>query len=111
MRVAMTLPQYRRGEVSVDGVPVHLTPNEAELVALLLASPPDRGLTKETLIEAIWPNPDTQAVTAPKVIDVMVMRARKKGVPIETVWGRGFVIPEHVRDGERAPAPYFRLAA
>ena len=101
-RACMTLPQYRRGEVSVDGVPVHLTPNETELVALMLVSDPNQIVDRDTFIEVIWPNPDTQPDTAPKIIDVMVMRCRKKGVPIDTSWGWGFRILEHNR-GACAP--------
>jgi DNA-binding response OmpR family regulator len=106
MCVSMTLPQYRRRKVIVDGVPIHLTPHEAELVALLLTSSPDVTISKETLVEAIWPHPDTQAETAFKIIDVLVGRCRKKGVPIVTDWGWGFSIVER-----GASAPQLRLAA
>ena len=111
MRACMTLPQYRRGEVSIEGVAVHLTPHETELVAILLTSAPNRIVDKMTFIEAIWPDPDLQPVTAPKIVDVLVMQVRKKGVPVTTVWGHGFFVPEEGRGGPFAPAPYFRLAA
>lgn len=109
--ISMTLPQCRRHEATIDGEVVHLTPNETELVALMLVSDPNQIVDKDTFIEAIWPNPDTQPDTAPKIIDVLVMWCRKKGVPITTVWGYGFFIPERNRGGPFAPVPYFRLAA
>jgi DNA-binding response OmpR family regulator len=98
----MTLPQYRRRECLLDGAPIHLSPHEAELVALLLVSPPDRPLAYETLVEGLWPDPDTQALTALGVLGSVVVKLRRKGVPIETEWGWGFFISARER-GVRQP--------
>jgi DNA-binding phage protein len=100
-RITMSVPQYRRSECSVDGRPVHLFPQSAELVALLLVSPPDRCVPYDLIIEAVWPDPDSQALTAVHVLHVMVTKLRHRGVHIFTEWGRGLFLPAECR-GERA---------
>jgi DNA-binding response OmpR family regulator len=108
----MTLPQLRRREASVDGRVMRLRPMETALVSTLLASSPYRPLDYDALIEAMWPNPDTQALTAHNVLHVMVVRLRRRGIEIQTWWGRGFVIPAECRGAPDIDQPcYERLAA
>jgi DNA-binding winged helix-turn-helix (wHTH) protein len=89
MQLSMTIPEALRGEVMVDGNRVHLTPTEMRLVSLLLVTPPDSVIETYDLIEALWPNPDTQPETAPKIISVMRYKLVHKGIRIRTCWGRG----------------------
>jgi hypothetical protein len=104
-RVSMTLPQYARQECGVDGRPVHLTPHEADLLATLLVSPPDRLADYDLLIEALWPDADQQPLTAINIVHVLLVRLRRKGVTIHTGWGRGLVVPPEARGGPLAPEP------
>ena len=95
--IAMTWPQYERGEVAIDGRPVKLSPRETVIVALLLMR---RGcfVAVNDLIEMIWPNPDLEPENAAQGLTVYVCRLRKKlgADAIENLWGRGFRIPrEH----------------
>jgi DNA-binding response OmpR family regulator len=103
----MSLPQYARHEVSLDGRAVHLSPLETEMVATLLVASP-YGVSYETLIECMWPDPDLSPLTIKTCVSVHVARLRNKGVPIERNWGRGLAIPEEHRGGPLAPAPRFR---
>lgn len=110
-RVSMTLPQFYRCEANVDGTLVHLTPMETEMVSLLLTSPPDRAVGYWTLVEGLWPNPDTQALTADQVLHVMAAKLRRKGIAITTWWGRGMYIPRHARGAPPAAVPCYRRMA
>jgi DNA-binding response OmpR family regulator len=95
--VAMTVPDYQRRSCVVDGHRVHMSRMQTEFLALLLVRHPHHIAEPEALIEALWPNPDTQALTATNVISQLVLRLRKRGVPIETIWGRGYRITEEAR--------------
>lgn len=97
-RVTMSMPQALRGECRVDGRLVHLSEQLADLLAALLVAGP-RGLTWEEMIEAVWPDPDEQALEAEGIISVRVMQLRRLGVPIENhpMWGRGYLIPIEAR--------------
>lgn len=99
--IGMTVPQYRGHRCTINGRPVQLRPMMAELVALLLVSPPDRAADYETLVEALWPDPDLQPLAALNIIHVMVAKLRRQGVPIANEWGRGYFIPRTAR-GSRA---------
>lgn len=111
-RVSMTSPQCHRCEANVDGIVTHLSWMECVLVAHLLVSPPHKVLDYETIIEALWPDPDTQALTARNVLSVMLRHLRGKGIAIETHWGRGLCIPAAARGAPRAVRPYYmRMAA
>lgn len=103
-RVSMTMPQYRRGECSVNGRPRHLNRQCTELLALLLVSPPNRVVPYDVAVEGVWPDPDSQALTAVDVLHVIVTTLRHRGVRIDTEWGRGFVIPAECRS-EWTPPP------
>lgn len=98
-RVTMSLPQALRGECRVDGRLVYLTPQLADVLAALLAAGP-RGLTWDEMIEAVWPDPDEQALDAEGVLTVRVHQLRRAGVPVENhpIWGRGYMVPAEARD-------------
>lgn len=97
--VSMTYPEFRRRECLVDGRLVHLSGHEAEMLLALLLTPPDRVLEKETLVEVLWPDPDTQPLTAINILTVLKYKLRSKGVKIDTAYGRGFTILEEHRGG------------
>lgn len=95
-RVSMTLPQYRRHECTIDGVPKHLTTAQAELLAALLVRGPDRPLPVSEIFGLLWPDPDREPDTAHKVIQVYVSCLREIGALIIGRNGFGYTIP---RDG------------
>jgi hypothetical protein len=87
--IAMTLPQLRRHQCSVDGRTVQLTPAQANLVALLLVSHPDCWVDRETVVAALWPNPDRMPDRHYDVLKVHVCHVRRAGIPVEARFGRG----------------------
>lgn len=100
-RVVMTAPMMRRSECLVDGRLVRLTPGQTNLLAVLLLKGPVFTLWDE-LIEAVWPDPDLEPDQARRVLDVHMVRLRKRGIEIETWWGEGLRIPVEAR-GNGAP--------
>jgi DNA-binding response OmpR family regulator len=108
-RVSMTYPEYLRNQCMLDGVRIHLSPHETELLAMLLVTRPDRVAEYEAMVEVIWPNPDEQALTAMKSVTVLKYRLAGKGIEIKTERGRGLHIAEENRGG-RSGEP-LRLAA
>lgn len=96
--VSMTLPQYRRHECTINGRTVKFWwPMWSEVLALLLVSPPDRFISKSTLIEAVWPDPDFEPEYAARMIITTIHYLRSNGVEIETHYSFGWRIPEHAR--------------
>jgi DNA-binding response OmpR family regulator len=104
-QVSMTHPECLRHQCRVNGTIVPLSPMETDLLAALLITKPDRVLTYETMIELLWPNPDTQALNARKIMTILKYRLQLKGVVIVTTWGRGYTIPERNRGGRPARPP------
>ena len=89
--------------VEVDGVPVHLTGKEYQMLELLSLRK-GTTLTKEMFLNHLYGGMDEPEL---KIIDVFICKLRKKLAEatggeshIETVWGRGYVLREPV-----APAP------
>ena len=87
-----------RREVTVDGVPTHLSRKEFDLLAALL-SPAQRVRSRDELIDLLWP--DTY-LTDTRTLDTHVHRLRAKLEPrptdpryILTVRGVGFRIDPH----------------
>jgi two-component system response regulator RegX3 len=96
-----------RREVTVDGIPTHLSRKEFDLLAALL-SPARRVRSRDQLIELLWP--DTY-LTDTRTLDTHVHRLRAKLEPdptdprfIVTVRGVGFRIDPDGDVGE-PPAP------
>ncbi|HEX5776484.1 MAG TPA: response regulator transcription factor [Caulobacteraceae bacterium] len=81
--------------VEVNGVRVHLTPKEYDLLELLSLRK-GTTLTKEVFLNHLYGGMDEPAI---KIIDVFICKLRKKlaaalegDCPIETVWGRGYML-------------------
>ncbi len=84
---------------SVDGANVHLTQKEYQMLELLSLR---KGITlsKDAFLTHLYGGMDEPEA---KIVDVFVCKLRKKlkavdGHPIETVWGRGYVL----RDAQAA---------
>jgi two-component system response regulator RegX3 len=99
---------YVRREVSVDGVPIHLSRKEFDLLAVLL-SPSRRVRSRDELIDRLWP--DTY-LTDTRTLDTHIHRLRSKLEPdptdpryIVTVRGVGFRIDP---DGDFGEPPVSR---
>lgn len=81
--------------VEVDGVPVHLTGKEYQMLELLSLRK-GTTLTKEMFLNHLYGGMDEPEL---KIIDVFICKLRKKLSEaangenhIETVWGRGYVL-------------------
>ena len=97
MGVAMTVPQMRRRECSVDGKRWRLAPGVHRLLVILMLADPDLVVSYEDLVEMMWPDPDTQPLTAVMVIHAYMQTLRRVGVTIETERGRGLRIARESR--------------
>lgn len=108
MMVAMTWPQYRRRQCSLDGRVIRLRGQEAEILLMLLLSNPDGFLPRDQLIEAMWPDPDFEPESAPiSYFHVYMTRLRRLGVVIENRYRNhgpqdygGWRIPREARGSE-----------
>jgi two-component system cell cycle response regulator CtrA len=87
--------------VDVDGHPVHLTGKEYQMLELL-ALRKGSTLTKEMFLNHLYGGMDEPEV---KIIDVFICKLRKKlalatggANYIETVWGRGYVLRDPVKE-------------
>ena len=83
--------------VLVDGIPVHLTPTEFDLLACLAASP-GTVLTRETLMAEVWDWPDA---TGTRTVDSHVRALRAKVGPerVRTVHGVGYALEDPGEQG------------
>ena len=93
--------------VEVDGVRVHLTGKEYQMLELLSLRK-GTTLTKEMFLNHLYGGMDEPEL---KIIDVFICKLRKKLANasegrnfIETVWGRGYVLREPHDDEVRIPA-------
>jgi DNA-binding response OmpR family regulator len=80
-----------RGEVSVDGAPIHLTKTEFRLLQEFMQHP-GRVFTREMLLERVW---DYGYFGDPRIVDVHIGRLRAKiekdsGNPTRLLTVRGF---------------------
>ncbi len=89
--------------VSVDGKAVHLTGKEYQMLELLSLRK-GTTLTKEMFLNHLYGGMDEPEL---KIIDVFICKLRKKlseatggETCIETVWGRGYVLRDPVRDSD-----------
>ena len=87
--------------VDVDGLPVHLTGKEYQMLELLSLRK-GTTLTKEMFLNHLYGGMDEPEL---KIIDVFICKLRKKLAEatggeshIETVWGRGYVLREPQAD-------------
>src|SRR5450432_4447420 len=93
--------------VEVNGLRVHLTGKEYQMLELLSLRK-GTTLTKEMFLNHLYGGMDEPEL---KIIDVFICKLRKKLANasngknyIETVWGRGYVLREPANDEERIPA-------
>lgn len=93
--------------VDVDGKSVHLTGKEYQMLELLSLRK-GTTLTKEMFLNHLYGGMDEPEL---KIIDVFICKLRKKLAEatnganyIETVWGRGYVLRDPVRESERPRA-------
>ncbi len=92
--------------VSVDGVTVHLTGKEYQMLELLSLRK-GTTLTKEMFLNHLYGGMDEPEL---KIIDVFICKLRKKLATatggdnyIETVWGRGYVLCDPQGDELESP--------
>ncbi|MGH6948179.1 MAG: response regulator transcription factor CtrA [Kiloniellales bacterium] len=100
--------------VEVNGQPLHLTGKEYGILELLSLRK-GTTLTKEMFLNHLYGGMDEPEL---KIIDVFVCKLRKKLTTatsgenyIETVWGRGYVLRDPVRETEEAAAAERNRAA
>jgi DNA-binding response OmpR family regulator len=90
--IRMTWREYRRNECLYRERRVRLSPQECEMLAMLLLH---RGqlVSYSDIIGAIWPNPDLEPEYTEKVMHQLSHHLRHK-MPglVRTVFGRGFMI-------------------
>ena len=93
--------------VEINGVRVHMTGKEYQILELLALR---RGttLTKDMFLNHLYGGMDEPQL---KIIDVFICKLRKKLADasngknyIETVWGRGYALREPMDDAARATA-------
>ena len=89
-------------QVSINGVAVHFTNKEFQILALLAVTCKDNVVEKITIIQSLYPACDT--IPMAKIVDVFICKLRRKilkfifeimGIRvshdyISTVWGRGY---------------------
>jgi DNA-binding response OmpR family regulator len=95
--VSMNWPEFQRQVCVINDEEVSLTPQETELLLILLLKHPKRHTPVSELIEAMWPNPDLEPDWAAKRLQVLVFNLRGKGVEIESRYQFGYRIPVHAR--------------
>lgn len=82
------------GELSYQGKVVHLTPNEAKILACLFLKP-EQNVTKESIMEKLW---ESEEFISKNALTVNMTRLRKKiavnGFPqlIHTIKGVGYML-------------------
>jgi DNA-binding response OmpR family regulator len=87
-----------------NGVDHH---RKAKLVNFLLINQ-GRLCTKDEIFDYMYgDDPDGGPEYGPHIVDVLVCRLRKKGWPIETEWGRGYIIRwQRPAPGETGARPF-----
>lgn len=92
-----TIRQLQFAAAATWSAPVEfaLTGREEGVLRALLGA--NGVLTKDRIMHALYAN-RIDAEPQPKIVDVFVCKLRRKiapfGVTIETVWGRGYSLPE-----------------
>ncbi|OQW38074.1 MAG: hypothetical protein A4E20_04690 [Nitrospira sp. SG-bin2] len=64
-----------------------LTKTQAKLYGALLRR---KSMTTEQLMAVIYPDSDERSERSTKNVNVQLHFMRKKGIPIESVWGEGY---------------------
>lgn len=87
--------------VTVNKQPVHLTPSEYEILAMLLERK-GRCVTREMIFKQLYGDRADADESAQKIVDVFVCKVRKKltaidqTIKIRPLYGRGYVLDEAV---------------
>lgn len=90
---------------SVNGVPMHLTGKEFQMLELLMLRK-GQVQSKESFLNYLYGGMDEPDV---KIIDVFICKLRRKLTEagadgaIETVWGRGYLVRDHVESPSIVP--------
>lgn len=104
----MTWPQHQRGQCQVDGHVVELGRRLADILSTLLARSPHIVPT-EDLIEEVWPDPDTQPLTARHILSRCAADLRRLvgRTHIRTLyrWGYSVVQAPSLMDKLSRPSP------
>lgn len=96
------------GEVTVEGVPIHLTPKEYGLLEIFMRHP-GRIFSRSDLLDYVW---DIDDFPGERAVNTQIMGLRHKlkqsGLdqnPIETLYGLGYrlTLPPEVDHGSRPP--------
>lgn len=99
--VSMTWPQMLRHEVAMDGYVVSVQPKSHAILVALLANR-GRTLSKNELIEAIWPDPDDEPDWASDTFyQHMTNLFAKVGDLVTNVHGYGYILPRDERQAEQ----------
>lgn len=77
MGVAMTWPQYRRGECTVDGFVVRIGRYAADVLFMLMVHYPN-PVTTRALVAFLWPEPDDEPEYVESFVTQVVMRLRRQ---------------------------------
>jgi DNA-binding response OmpR family regulator len=77
MTIKMTWPQYKRQECQLGGFVILLSPQETELLFLLLVRYPTPIMVSE-IIEWVWPHPDFEPNTAENNCRHLIRQLRLK---------------------------------
>lgn len=104
VQVGNIVINFDRRVVEVKGRPVHLTNKEYGMIELL-ALRKGTVLTKEMFLNHLYNGPDEPSDN--KIVDVFMCKLRRKLTDanegkshIETVWGRGYVLKDHVESDD-----------
>lgn len=101
-RIILEGIRFQDGVLYFHNNMVHMTPTEVKVVYMLY-SRPGQVVSREMIYSEIYPSylPDSGDVD-PKIIDVFICKIRRKlrqafcNIPIETVWGRGYIVRKEI---------------
>jgi hypothetical protein len=105
----MTAPMMHRQSVEINGCEVHLSPAMHKMALLFLIRGPV-CVTWDDLSEYLWPDADYMPDRWLEILRVHVNRMRRLGIPLRSVFGRGYELPEANRVDTRS-RPAMQVAA
>jgi DNA-binding winged helix-turn-helix (wHTH) protein len=108
--LTLTTEDVALHQCRVDGNVVGLGPQQLSIVLHLIGTRPDRYVSTEELIRAVWPNANTEPESADNTLKAQILHLRRKGVCIVNVSGIGYRIAPQVRGSQVAPSSPGRAA-